>query len=153
MNAPLPAGNGLWFLNTHVTPADAPAGMAIHDHYMPYGDAPPMHVHHHEEEVFHLKSGRIRFRVGDEEFIAHAGDTLVAPRGVPHGFRVESPQGARVLVITTGRDFDSVIREFSRPATDLGLPEWHDVTPDEGERLARICRRHGLDVVGPPLAA
>jgi len=148
-----PFGNGLWFLNGHVSPADAPAGMAIHDHYMPYGDAPPTHVHYREEEVFHIKSGRIRFRVGEQELLAGAGDTVVAPRGIPHAFRVESPEGARVLVITTSTDFDNVIREFSRPATDLGLPEWRDVTPEEGARLAAVCLKHGLELVGPPMAA
>lgn len=153
MNAPLPAGNGLWFLNSHVTLADAPAGMAISDHFMPYGDAPPTHVHHDEEEVFHIKSGRIRFRIGDEEFIAHAGDTLVAPRGVPHAFRVESPQGARVLVINNGGGFAGLIREFSRPATDLGLPDHTEVTPAMAEQLAKVCARNGIELVGPPMAA
>ena len=153
MNAPLPAGNGLWFLNSHVTPADAPAGMAIAELFMPYGDAPPLHVHHNEEEVFHLKSGVIRFKVGGEEFVARAGDTLVAPRGVPHQFRVESPQGARCLVITTSTDFDAVVRELGRPASDLGLPEWKDVTPPDAARLAAVCARHGLEIVGPPMAA
>lgn len=148
-----PAGNGLWFLNGHVSFADAPTGMAIADHHMPFGDAPPTHVHYREEEIFHLKSGVIRFRVGEQEVLARAGDTVVAPRGVPHAFRVESPQGARVLVITTSTDLRNVIEEFSRPATDLGLPEWHDVTPEEGERLALVCRKHGLELVGPPLAA
>lgn len=148
-----PADNGLWFINSHVSLADAPAGMAIADHYMPFGDAPPTHVHYREEEIFHLKTGVIRFRVGEQDILAHAGDTVVAPRGVPHAFRVESPQGARVLVITTATDFLQVIREFSRPATDLGLPEWRDVTPEDGERLARICVKHGLKLVGPPLAA
>lgn len=153
MNAPLPAGNGLWFLNSHVTLADAPAGMAISDHLMPCGDAPPTHVHDDEEEIFHIKSGRLRFRIGDEEFIAQTGDTLVAPRRVPHAFRVESAQGARVLVITNGGGFDGLIREFSRPATDLGLPEWQDVTPAMADRLAKVCARNGIRLVGPPLAA
>lgn len=153
MNAPLPAGNGLWFLNSHVTLADAPAGMAISDHVMPYGDAPPTHVHHDEEEIFHIKSGRLRVRIGVEEFVAHTGDTLVAPRGVPHAFRVESPQGARVLIITNGGGLDGLIREFSRPATDLGLPEPVAVTPEMAQDLAKVCMRNGIELVGPPLAA
>lgn len=153
MNAPLPAGNGLWFLNSHVTLAPAPAGMAISEHYMPFGDSPPLHLHRDEEEVFHIKSGTIRFRVGDEEFIAGAGETCVAPRGVPHSFRVESGKGARVLVITNGHGFEGLVREMSRPATDLGLPEPNDVTSDLAERLAAVCARNGIDIVGPPLAA
>ncbi len=153
MNAPLPAGNGLWFLNSHVTLAPAPAGMAISDHYMPFGDSPPLHLHHDEEEIFHIKSGTIRFRVGAEEFVAGAGETCVAPRGVPHSFRVESEQGARVLVITNGEGFDRMVREMARPATDLGLPEPREVTPDLADRLAAACARNGIDIVGPPLAA
>ena len=153
MNAPLPAGNGLWFLNTHVTPAPAPAGMSIAEHVMPFGESPPAHVHHDEEEIFHIKAGTIRFRVGDEEFVAGPGETCVAPRGVPHSFRVESEKGARVLIITNGEGFDRMVREMARPATDLGLPEPAPVTPDLAERLAAACARNGIDIVGPPLAA
>jgi mannose-6-phosphate isomerase-like protein (cupin superfamily) len=153
MNAPLPAGNGLWFLNTHVTPAPAPAGMSIAEHLMPFGESPPVHVHHDEEEIFHIKAGTIRFRVGDEEFVAGPGETCVAPRGVPHSFRVESEKGARVLIITNGEGFDRMVREMARPATDLGLPEPAPVTPDLAERLAAACARNGIDIVGPPLAA
>lgn len=153
MNAPLRTGNGLWFINGHVTLVDAPAGMTISDHHLPHGDAPPAHVHQDEEEVFHIKSGRIRFRVGDEEFLAQAGDTVVAPRGVPHAFRVESPEGARALIITNGGNFEGLIRDFSRPASDLGLPEQQAITPSLAAALTSVCARNGIDVVGPPLAA
>lgn len=145
--------NGLWFLNSLVTRLESQSGLTVSEHVMPFGDGPPTHLHHREDEIFHIHEGEIRFRVGDDEVIGRAGDTLVAPRGVPHVFRVESPQGARVLVVTTGEDFGGVIRDYSRPAERADLPPQQDVTPAMAEALARVTAGHNITIVGPPMDA
>jgi hypothetical protein len=45
-----------------------------------------------------------------------AGETLLAPKGVPHTYRVESREGARWLVITRRGDFERFVHALSRPA-------------------------------------
>src|SRR5690606_34703459 len=84
----------LWFGNTlvvvNLSSASGKDGISVVDHWMPYGEAPPLHIHHNEDEVFHLLEGTMRFRVAERELVAHAGQTVLAPKGIPHCFRVES---------------------------------------------------------------
>jgi quercetin dioxygenase-like cupin family protein len=148
--------DALWFLNTRVTirrPSGAgPDRVSIIEHLMPAGDSPPLHVHHDEDEVFHVIDGEVRFRVGDEERVARAGDTIVAPRGVPHGYRVESADGARCVTMTVGPDFETLVRTASRTAAEPGLPEPTVPTPAMQAALAEVAARNRIDLVGPPMA-
>jgi mannose-6-phosphate isomerase-like protein (cupin superfamily) len=152
-----PTNDDLWFLASRVTlrrlSQDGPDGVSIIEHRSPYGDSPPTHLHHDEDEVFHVIEGRLRLRVGNEELTAGPGDTVVAPKGLPHTYRVESPEGARYLTLVTGAGFESMVRAVSRPAAAPGLPPPAMPTPADVERLARIAASHAIDIVGPPLAA
>lgn len=150
------AAAGLWFLNTRVIVRRAAAagadGVSILEHHLPSGDSPPLHLHHDEDEVFHVLDGRMRFRVGEREFTLCAGDTAVAPKGLPHSYRVESPDGARCLTMVRGSGFESLVRGVSRPAAAAALPEPVAATPEMIAGLTRLAAANGIDLVGPPLA-
>jgi quercetin dioxygenase-like cupin family protein len=153
-----PAPELLWFLNTLVTVRvrhdQGEDGISVHESLAPHGDSPPLHVHRTEDELFHLLEGELRFRTGDREIRIGAGESLLAPKGVPHTYRVESPDGARWLVVTTRGDFERFKREVSRPAAGPGLPSPQGPpTPEQQDALARSARRHGIAFVGPPLEA
>lgn len=147
----------VWFINSHVTlsrPSAASAdGMSVSDHRLPFGDSPPLHVHHREDEIFHVVEGVVRFRVGETETVARPGDSLVAPKGVPHTFRVESPDGARMLVMTPCGDFEGLARDVGRPAEHPGLPEPAEPTPAMIAALAEAAERRRITLLGPPMAA
>jgi len=101
--------------------------------------------------VFHILEGRLRFRVGDDELRAGPGETLLAPKGVPHTYRVESEQG-RWLVTTARGDFERFVRSISRPAERDELPEpAPEPTPEQVEALGAVAGAHGIELVGPPL--
>jgi quercetin dioxygenase-like cupin family protein len=144
----------LWFLNTHVTirvsSHDGSDGISVLEHRASQGDSPPLHIHHDEDEIFHVLEGEVRYRVGDQERLARAGETLLTPKGIPHTYRVESAE-ARMLTITRG-EFENFVRAFARPAEREGLPDPSGPpTPEQAEALARACRQFGIDLVGPPL--
>src|SRR3954452_6255820 len=84
---PEPAPEFLWFLDTLVTVRVAQQGhddgFSILESLAPRGDGPPLHVHHDEDEAFHVLDGELRLRVGDEQLTLGAGETALAPRGVP----------------------------------------------------------------------
>ena len=40
----------------------------------------PLHVHEHEDELFHVLAGEHVFQVGEQEFAAGPGDVVFAPR-------------------------------------------------------------------------
>src|SRR3954451_1252973 len=135
----------LWFLDTLVTipvaHVEGTDGVSVIESTAPYGDSPPLHVHHTEDEIFHVLEGELRLRVADRDLHLGAGETMLAPQGVPHTYRVESPAGARWLVVTTHGDFERMVRSASRPAEVADLPAPSGTpTPEQEEALAAICR-------------
>ncbi|TGQ73332.1 cupin domain-containing protein [Mesorhizobium sp. M00.F.Ca.ET.186.01.1.1] len=145
----------LWFNNTlvaiQVSSADGEDGICVIEHRLPHGDSPPLHVHRNEDEVFHILEGRMRFQINGHERIVGAGETVIAPKGLPHTFKVESPEGARTLTVTRGSDFETMVRLASRAAKGPELPPLAQPTPEMVEGLTRLCAENGIDIVGPPM--
>jgi mannose-6-phosphate isomerase-like protein (cupin superfamily) len=114
------------------------------------GFDPPMHVHHNEDEVFHILEGQAAFLVGDRIVEAGPGETVWLPRGVPHAPRIDS-EIVRSLVVFTPGDNVKLFREFSVPADGHVLPPLGEHLPDF-EALGRRMGELGIPIVGPPLA-
>ncbi|WP_431323602.1 cupin domain-containing protein [Rhizobium sp. YTU87027] len=146
----------LWFGNTLISiklsSQSGADGISVVEQWMPYGEAPPLHIHQREDEVFHILDGVMRFRVGHDEIIGRAGDTVIAPKGVPHAFRVDSTAGAHCLTIMRGSDFETMLRQASRPAEHPDLPQAIAPTPEMIDMLEKICVANKIDIIGPPLA-
>ena len=145
----------LWFLNTRVqivVPAGSGADrMSVIRHWAPFGDSPPMHIHETEDEIFHVLEGKVRFSVDGEMIEVAAGQTVMAPKGIPHSYVVESEGGARWLTVTKPGDFEGLVRAASRPATAQGLPEPGHPTPEMKRHLAELCEKNNIRLVGEPL--
>jgi len=147
----------VWFLNTLVkirvpntTGAD---GITIMEHHAPQGDSPPLHIHRNQDEGFVVVDGEILVNLDGGEIVARKESTLLAPKGVPHSYKVLSPGGARFLTITRGADFEGLVRFLGRPAERDELPTPSGPpSPEQAARLAEACARFGIDLVGPPLA-
>jgi mannose-6-phosphate isomerase-like protein (cupin superfamily) len=142
-------------MNTHVDVAVSGASnasrLSVLEHLMPYGEAPPIHVHHDEDEIFHILEGEMVLELGGERISASAGQTVLAPRGVPHGFHVVSPQGVRCLTITCG-GFEAMVRQASRPAAERRLPDPVEPTEEMQRTLGAICAEQRIDLLGPPIS-
>jgi quercetin dioxygenase-like cupin family protein len=146
----------LWFLDTEVTimvsHVDGGDGISVLEHRAPFGNSAPLHIHRNEDEIFHILEGEMLFRVADRDVRAGTGDTLLAPKGTPHTYRVDSSDGARWLTIMRGGDFEGFVRSCGRPAERPGLPDpFGPPTPKQVEALAAECIRYGIELVGPPL--
>jgi mannose-6-phosphate isomerase-like protein (cupin superfamily) len=146
----------MWFLNTlhtvRVRHDEGEDGISVMETLAPHGDSAPLHVHHTEDELFHLLEGELRMRAGDADVTIAAGETLLAPKGVPHTYRVESREGARWLVITRRGDFERFVRSQSRPAERPELPTPHGPpTPEQLEALAAAAGNYGIELLEPPL--
>jgi uncharacterized RmlC-like cupin family protein len=63
----------------------------------------PLHVHHADDEAWHVVSGALRFRFDDQELIARAGTTVLVPAGVPHTFGNAGLGPSRFLIILPAR--------------------------------------------------
>jgi quercetin dioxygenase-like cupin family protein len=143
-----------WFLGTtvrfRVAADDGPDGLSAIESLALEGDSPPLHVHTTEDELFHVLEGELRVRLGDDELRLRPGDTALAPQGIAHTYRVESPR-ARWLCVTRRGDFERFVRALSRPAESEGLPPQEPPTPEQIAQLEQVAAEHGIEFVGPPL--
>lgn len=146
----------LWFFNTlvriWVSEVEGQDGLSVMEHWAPFGDSPPLHIHHTEDQVFIVLEGAIRFFVGDTSRLALPFEEILGPKGVLHTHQVESPEGARWVTVNAHRDFERFVRAISRPAEREELPPpAGPPTPEEMERIVRIAETYGIEFVGPPL--
>src|SRR5262245_62429563 len=51
------------------------------------GKGVPRHAHTREDEALFVLSGELEVAIGDETFTLRAGETLMAPRNIPHRLR------------------------------------------------------------------
>src|SRR5262245_59775687 len=129
-----------WFLGTTIKflASAGDDGICVVEHYMPHGDSPPLHLHQNEDEVFVVLRGTVRLEVGGRTHLLETGDVAIAPKGVSHGYVVES-DGARVLTITRGHDFESMLRTLSRPANGPGLPPQLSPNAELMAKVTEVC--------------
>lgn len=77
----------------------------------------PYHIHHSDEELFYVLTGQIGFIVGDNEFIAAAGDAVLVPPGTIHTWWAASAEPARYLIAMPKRMDDLIIAIHSNAAS------------------------------------
>jgi quercetin dioxygenase-like cupin family protein len=109
----------------------------------PSGAAPPMHVHHREDEAFYIVEGEYSVFVGDEAISAVPGTWVWGPRDVPHGYQVHSPHG-RHLSLTMPAGFEAFFEEVAALATPSSDPR------TAMGRLTAVAAHYGVDLLGPP---
>ena len=61
-----------------------------------------LHVHHADDEAWHVLEGTLTFRFPDKQVEVPAGTTVFVPAGVPHDY-FESQGPSRYLIILTPR--------------------------------------------------
>jgi mannose-6-phosphate isomerase-like protein (cupin superfamily) len=111
------------------------------------GGAPPLHIHHREDETFYVIAGEISFVVGDQRIEATSGDFVFAPKGVPHAFLVTSDR-AEYLASFSPAGAERFFAEVA-PRVVSGEPAPSPSAPDPAE-FARTAATYGIEIVGPP---
>jgi len=141
----------LWFIDAlariHIDGAETEGRLAIVEASAREGDMPPLHVHHREDEVFHVLEGRVTLYFPGDRVELEAGATLLAPKGVPHTYRVES-ETARWLVVCQPAGFESFVAAVSQSAVSAELPPLgreHDLPA-----IDAAAQEHGIELLGPP---
>lgn len=104
---------------------------------VPPGHMPPLHVHRDHEEGFRVLEGEVTLFLPGEELHLGPGDFVLAPRGVPHTYRV-GDRPARWLVVTSPAGFERFVSDVA--ALDAPAPD----------RLAAIAAQYGVDILGAP---
>jgi mannose-6-phosphate isomerase-like protein (cupin superfamily) len=73
----------------------------------------PAHVHARDDELFLSLEGDHVVEIGAEEHRIGPGESVFAPRGVPHSQRRVVPGEGRLLVVTTPGGLDGFFRELA----------------------------------------
>ncbi len=99
---------------------------------------PPRHVHFEQEEWFYLiEGGEVLMEVGEQKLRLKPGDSVLAPRNVPHVWAyVGERPGRMVFAFSPAATIESFFEETSKPGA----------VPDQ-----RRFEAHGMKMVGPPL--
>lgn len=114
------------------------------------GRGPVPHIHSRESESILVLSGRIVVHVGQESAIAEAGAFISLPRHVPHWFRNESAENARLLFTIAPAGLEQFFfdcgTEIPADSTAVPLP-----AQEELDRIHDRAPTYGLTIL-PPVA-
>lgn len=98
------------------------------------GKASPFHLHCNEDEVFLLISGTALVWCGEERHELAEGGVVYLPRGVPHAYRITSPE-ADLLMINTPAGIEGMLRATGRDMS-TPRPPGFQVVPTRPQRSA-----------------
>jgi mannose-6-phosphate isomerase-like protein (cupin superfamily) len=128
-------------LATKLSSTDTAGTLFIFEHRNLAKGGPPRHVHHDLDEWFYVVAGEFAIEVGDEKFRLKPGDTLFAPRKIPHAWAAVGPTPGTLLTIATpAGTFETFLDETTET----------DSVPTPADLDAAFAA-HGMKVVGPPL--
>ena len=107
---------------------------------------PDLHLHSASDESFYVLEGALEMQVGDERHVLEAGEFAWVPRDTPHTFANAGADPARALTIATPGGIERFFAEHTRYLEQLTGPPGRSI-------LAEIRRRHGGQLLGPPIRA
>ena len=132
-------GLGVSHIAFKLTPADS-AGLLVIENVFHAPGGPARHLHQAQEEWFYAVEGQFLLEVGDERFTLRPGDSLLAPRRVPHVWAFTGQGRGRLLIaFLPAGQMEAFFRETTKA----------NAMPPQDPAL---WRAHGMELLGPPLA-
>ena len=129
-----------------VTGAETGGAYAIIEAMVPPGSGPPSHVHHREDEAFHIISGEIEFTVAGKQIRLGPGESLFARRGIPHSFKNVGANPAIMTFTVTPSGLEDF---FAEVGTRLEKRESAPVAPtkEDVDKLFEAAPRYGMELL------
>ena len=131
-------GLGLSIITFKVTPKDSNGIFIIENTFHEKG-GPAKHLHYNQDEWFYAVEGEFLLEVGQEQFRLQPGDSVLAPRKIPHVWAYTGSNRGRMLIafMPAGK-----MESFFREVTQANA-----MPPQDPE----LWRSHGMELLGPPL--
>src|SRR5215471_11397021 len=76
----------------------------------------PRHTHTREDEAYYVLAGELEVTVGNEVFVLRAGDTLMAPRDIPHQLRNPGDIANHYFIVFSPSGFEEFLKVTAVPA-------------------------------------
>jgi quercetin dioxygenase-like cupin family protein len=100
---------------------------------------PGRHLHYAQDEWFYAVEGEFIIEVGQDRFVMKPGDSLLAPRQVPHVWAyVGDTIGRMLITFIPGGKMEAFFREVTKA----------NAMPPQNPEL---WRAYGMELLGPPL--
>lgn len=143
-------GQAVWYMSTRMTvkaTGESTGGtLSLIEALVAPETAPPLHVHHRDDEMFYILDGSFLFRCGDELFQAGPGSFVFLPRGIPHSLKNVGQTVAKVLTLSTPAGLHQYFVDAGTPALEDGLrPQ-----PVDAKLLDALAGQYGMEILGPP---
>lgn len=134
-----PHDMGITINDFKVSGKDTKDGLFALEQTFHHQGGPPRHVHPHQDEWFFAIEGTFRFEIGERNYTLKAGDSILAPRNVPHVWAFAGSGTGRILVSFSPAGkmeafFDHIAASHSMP------PQ----TPE-------LWSAYDMQLLGPPL--
>ena len=124
---------------------DSAGAFAVVEVHTPPGGGPPLHRHSREDETFYILEGEYTFAVDGRRIVAGPGACVFAPLGSVHTFTNSGSGVARMLTMVQPAGLDRYFADLAEAVRGMARP-------DPATMIA-VAARHGLEILGPPLAA
>jgi mannose-6-phosphate isomerase-like protein (cupin superfamily) len=122
-----------------VVPHDS-SGLFILENTFHAKGGPARHLHYDQDEWFYAIEGEFLIEVGQERLRLQPGDSLLAPRRIPHVWAsVGETRGRIPITFLPAGKMEAFFREVTKA---------NAMPPRDPE----LWRAHGMELVGPPLA-
>ncbi len=132
-------GLGISSIAFKVVPEDS-SGLLVLENSFHAPGGPARHLHFDQDEWFYVVEGTFSFEVGQEQVTLHPGDSLLAPRKVPHVWAfVGSVKGRILVAFQPAGSMEAFFREVTKA----------NAMPPQDPAL---WRAHGMELLGPPLS-
>lgn len=102
---------GFSTLSFKVSTAETAGGLFLieHTHLAPGG--PPLHLHYEQEEWFYVMEGEVAFQVGDKRLALKPGESVLAPRRIPHTFSSVAASSRLLIAFTPAGKMEQYFRD------------------------------------------
>ncbi|HBG74991.1 MAG: hypothetical protein A2X25_07180 [Chloroflexi bacterium GWB2_49_20] len=131
-------GLGISAITFKVTPQDGNGLLILENTFREKG-GPARHLHYNQDEWFYAVAGEFIFEVGHEKMRLKPGDSLLAPRNVPHVWAyMGGTSGSILIAFMPAGKMESFFREVTQA----------NAMPQQDPEL---WRAHGMELLGPPL--
>ena len=122
-----------------ISPRETNEGMFIIEHTNLIKGGPPLHLHLNQEEWFYVMEGEVLFQIGDNRKRLRSGESVLAPRRIPHTFSsVGEKPGRMIIAFSPAGKMEDFLRVTS--------------VPNPPVQDAAFFRRYEMELIGPPLS-
>jgi quercetin dioxygenase-like cupin family protein len=126
-------------IDVKLASADTGGAALIIEHTSRAHGGPARHLHHGQEEWFHALEGEFVVEVGEQRFQLSPGDSVLAPREVPHVWaHVAGDVGRLLIAFVPAGKMEAFFAEVgSTGSMPVQNPE--------------LWRTYGMELTGPPM--